>query len=158
SIIMGRQQSIVQFTGSVGNLTFYKTKDGFLVRQKGGGISKSRLNSDPRFARTLENISEFGRANKAGKLLRTALRDTLVKRADTNMRRRLSRAMMDVIVSDTVNDRGQRLVQVGDLTILKGFEFNENGKVFSALYAPFTAAIDRASGTFTLDVPAFAPQ
>ena len=154
---MGRQQSVVQLTGSIGNLTFYKTKDGFLARQRGGGISKARMNADPKFARTLENLSEFGRANKASKLLRTALRHVLVKKADKNMTRRLSKKMMEVVHSDPANDRGSRLVDGGDLSLLRRFEFNENGKVFSSFFVQFTASIDRASGLFTIDIPAFPP-
>lgn len=154
---MGRQESVVQLTGSIGNLTFYKTKDGFLARQRGGGISKGRMNSDPKFARTLENLSEFGRANQAAKLLRTALRHLLVKKADRFMSRRLSSAMMEVLHSDPGNDRGSRVVQEGDLGKLKRFEFNQNGKVFSSFYVQFVASIDRATGVFTIDMPAFAP-
>lgn len=107
---MGRQQSVVQLTGSIGNLTFYKTKDGFLARKRGNGISKARMNSDPRFKRTLENLSEFGRANKASKLVRTALREVVVKKADKYMSRRLSSIIMEVLKSDPVNDRGSRTI------------------------------------------------
>lgn len=154
---MGRQQSLVQLTGSVGNLTFYKTKDGFLARQKTEGVSRARMNSDPRFARTLENISEFSRVHRASKLLRIALRDVIVKKADRFMTRRLSSRLMEVLKSDPLSDRGARLVEGGDLSKLKGFEFNENGKVFAAIFAKFTASIDRATGVFSLDIPAFSP-
>lgn len=154
---MGRQKSVVQLTGSIGNLTFYKTKDGFLARQRGDGISRARMNSDPKFARTLENMSEFGRANQAARLVRIALRDQVVTKSDRFMSRRLSSAMMEVLKSDPTNGRGSRQVHVGDLEKLVRFEFNENGKVFSSFYAPFTTAIDRATGAFSLDVPAFAP-
>lgn len=116
------------------------------------------MNSDPKFARTLENLSEFGRANKAAKLIRTALRDQVVRKADRFMSRRLSTALMQVLKSDPTNDRGSRLVQGGDISKLVRFEFNENGKVFSSLYAPFTSSIDRASGVFSVEIPAFAPE
>lgn len=154
---MGIQKGVVQLTGSVGNLTFYKTKDGFLARQKGGGISKARLLSDPKYARNLENLSEFSRVNKASKLMRTALRDFLANRADRNMTRRLSSSLMTVLRSDPTNDRGSRLVQGGDVSLLKGFEFNENGKVFSFVFAPFTTSIDRVAGVLSFDMPAFSP-
>jgi hypothetical protein len=156
--IMGRQQSVVQLTGSIGNLTFYKTKDGFLARQRGEGVSKDRMLSDPKFARLLENQSEFGRTTQAGRLIRTALRDILVKRADRFMSRRLSKTISTILHADPVNVRGGRLVQNGDLGLLKRFEFNENGRVFGAVFAPFTTAIDRVAGTLSLDMPAFNPQ
>jgi hypothetical protein len=155
---MARQQSVVQLTGSIGNLTFFKTKDGFYARQRGEGLTKDRMLSDSKFARILENQSEFGRTTQAGRLIRTALRDILVKRADRNMSRRLSKLISTVLHSDPANVRGSRVVQNGDLSLLNRFEFNENGRVFGAVFAPFTTAIDRAAGTLSLDMPAFSPE
>jgi hypothetical protein len=70
---MARQKGIIKLKGTIGDITFYKTQDGHLAREK-GGIDASRIASDPAFQRTRENGSEFGRAGKAGKILRTALR------------------------------------------------------------------------------------
>jgi hypothetical protein len=53
--------------GTIGDITFYKIKDGHLARKK-GGIDASRIASDLAFQRTRENGSEFGRAGKQGKL------------------------------------------------------------------------------------------
>jgi len=67
---MAQQDGPIQIKGTVGNLTFYKSQDGFMVRGK-GGIEASRIAKDPAFQRTRENGAEFGRAGKAGKILRT---------------------------------------------------------------------------------------
>jgi hypothetical protein len=69
---MARQKGIIKLKGTIGDITFYKTQDGHLAREK-GGIDASRIKTDPAFQRTRENGSEFGRAGKAGKVLRTAL-------------------------------------------------------------------------------------
>ena len=74
---MARQKGIIKLKGTIGDITFYKTQDGHLAREK-GGIDASRIASDPAFQRTRENGSEFGRAGKAGKMLRTALRPLLL--------------------------------------------------------------------------------
>lgn len=154
---MARQTGIIKLKGTIGGMTFYKTSaDGHLVREK-GGIEKSRIDSDPAFQRTRENGSEFGRAGKAGKLLRTALRPLLLNSADGRMVSRLTQAMVKVIQADTVSERGLRNVIDGEAELLFGFEFNIRGKLGTSLYAPFVGAIDRVSGEITVDLASFVP-
>ena len=90
---MARQKGIIKLKGAIGNITFYKTKDGHLAREK-GGIDASRIKSCPVFQRTRENGAEFGRAGKAGKILRTALRSLLLNSADSKMVSRLTQSMV----------------------------------------------------------------
>lgn len=154
---MARQKGIIKLKGTIGGITFYKTsQDGHLAREK-GGIEKSRIESDPAFQRTRENGSEFGRAGKAGKLLRTALRALLLNSADGRMVSRLTKEMVKVIQADLVSERGLRNVIDGEAELLVGFEFNIRGKLGTSLYAPFTSAIDRVTGEITVDIPPFVP-
>jgi len=154
---MARQKGIIKLKGTIGGITFYKTsQDGHLAREK-GGIEKSRIESDPAFQRTRENGSEFGRAGKAGKLLRTALRALLLNSADGRMVSRLTKEMVKVIQADLVSERGLRNVIDGEAELLLGFEFNIRGKLGTSLYAPFTSAIDRVTGEITVDIPPFVP-
>lgn len=153
---MARQKGIIKLKGTIGDITFYKTQDGHLAREK-GGIDASRIASDPAFQRTRENGSEFGRAGKAGKLLRTALRPLLINSADSRMVSRLTQAMVKVIQADTVSERGLRNVIDGEAELLLGFEFNIRGKLGTSLYAPFVAAIDRVAGEITVDIASFVP-
>ena len=52
------------------NLNFYKGKEGdYLVKRK-GGINANRMKTDPAFARTRENDTEFANSATSGKLLR----------------------------------------------------------------------------------------
>jgi len=153
---MARQKGIIKLKGTIGDITFYKTQDGHLAREK-GGIDASRIKSDPAFQRTRENGSEFGRAGKAGKLLRTALRPLLINSADSRMVSRLTQAMVKVIQADTVSERGLRNVIDGEAELLLGFEFNIRGKLGTSLYAPFVAAIDRVAGEITVDIASFVP-
>jgi hypothetical protein len=153
---MARQKGIIKLKGTIGDITFYKTQDGHLAREK-GGIDASRIANDPAFQRTRENGSEFGRAGKAGKLLRTALRPLLINSADGRMVSRLTQTMMKVIQADSVSERGLRNVIDGEAELLFGFEFNIRGKLGTSLYAPFVAAIDRVSGEITVDIASFVP-
>jgi hypothetical protein len=153
---MAKQQGIIKLEGTIGDITFYKSQDGFLAKGK-GGIPADRIASDPAFVRTRENGSEFGRAGKAGKTLRIALRAMLQNSADSRMVSRLTKEMVKVIHEDITNPRGLRNVIDGEAELLEGFDFNRNGKLGTTLYAPFTAAIDRVTGVITADLPAFVP-
>ncbi|HAT81139.1 MAG TPA: hypothetical protein DCS17_07070, partial [Flavobacterium sp.] len=153
---MARQKGIIKLKGTIGDITFYKTKDGHLAREK-GGIDASRIASDPAFQRTRENGSEFGRAGKAGKILRTALRTVLINSADSRMVSRLTQQMIKVIQADVTSDRGLRNVIDGEAELLAGFEFNIGGKLGTSLFAPFVANIDRATGEISVTVPSFIP-
>lgn len=154
---MAKQKGIIKLEGTIGDITFYKSQDGFLAKGK-GGIPADRIANDPSFQRTRENGSEFGRAGKAGKVLRTALRAMLQNASDNRMVSRLTQEMVKVIQADAVNPRGQRNVIDGEAELLEGFEFNKKGKLGTSLYAPFTATIDRVTGALTANLAAFVPQ
>ena len=153
---MARQKGIIKLKGTIGDITFYKTQDGHLAREK-GGIDANRIATDPAFQRTRENGSEFGRAGKAGKVLRTALRVLLLNSADSRMVSRLTQSMVKVIQADAVNERGLRNVIDGEAELLAGFEFNIRGKLGTSLFAPYTGSIDRVTGAITVDIPSFIP-
>ncbi|RFS20087.1 hypothetical protein DVR12_20420 [Chitinophaga silvatica] len=151
---MAKQGGIIPLKGTIGNITFYKTKAGNLAREK-GGVDGNRIANDPAFVRTRENGAEFGRAGKAGKLLRTAFRPLLMNVSDSYVTGRLTRMMVKVIQADATNARGQRNVIDGEAELLKGFEFNSNARLGSTIFAPYTAVIDRAAGTATVNIPVF---
>ena len=153
---MAQQKGIIKLDGTIGGITFYKSKDGYLAREK-GGVSGDRIANDPNFQRTRENGAEFGRAGKAGKILRTSLRALLQNASDSRMVSRLTQKMVKVIQMDAVNPRGERNVIDGEAELLLGFEFNINGKLGTTLYAPFTTSIDRPTGVLSVDVPSYIP-
>jgi hypothetical protein len=153
---MAQQKGIIPLKGTIGNITFYKSGDGYLAREK-GGVTADRIASDPVFQRTRENGAEFGRAGLAGKLLRTSLKALLQNASDSKMVSRLTREMVKVIQADAVNPRGMRKVIDGEAELLLGFEFNINGKLGTTLFAPFTTGINRITGELKIDIPAFVP-
>ena len=154
---MGRQKGILKLQGSVGALNFYKGKDGsYLVREK-NGVDAKRFATDPNFQRTRENGSEFGRAARAGKLLRTVFRGQIQNAMDSNVVGRLTQQMIAVLQADKVSTRGQRNVIDGEATLLSGFEFNVGGTLTTSLLAAFTASIDRVTGNCTINIPSFIP-
>jgi len=153
---MARQKGIIKLKGTIGDITFYKSKDGYIAREK-GGIDAKRLATDPAFQRTRENGSEFGRAGKAGKILRTALRSVLTNSRDSKMVGRLTQHMVKVIQADLTSLRGLRNVIDGEAELLAGFEFNIGGKLSTSLFAPYVGGIDRATGEITVALEPFVP-
>lgn len=153
---MARQKGIFKITGTIGDVTFYKSKDGYLVREK-GTLDAKRIATDPAFQRTRENGMEFGRAGTAGKTLRAALRPLLTNVKATTMVSRLTQMMIKVIQADTVSERGLRNVIDGESELLSGFEFNEMGKLATTLHASFTSEINRTTGEMKVEIPAFSP-
>jgi hypothetical protein len=153
---MARQSGIIKLKGSVGDLSFYKSVDGFVVRRK-GGPDGYRIKNAPQFVRTRENNSEFGRASRAGKLLRSAFRTLLRNSADGRMTSRLTQIMLKAIKDDRLSDRGQRSLTEGAMMLVEGFEFNINASVDRIFRAPFISSIDRVAGKLTVTFPEFAP-
>ncbi|NDP27274.1 MAG: hypothetical protein GZ087_07605 [Flavobacterium sp.] len=153
---MARQKGIIKLKGTIGDITFYKSKDGYIAREK-GGIDANRIATDPAFQRTRENGSEFGRAGKAGKILRMALRAVLLHSADSRMVSRLTQQMLKVIRADATSVRGLRNVIDGEAELLAGFEFNINGKLGTSLFIPYVGTIDRVSGTISVAIDPFVP-
>ena len=153
---MAKQKGIIKLDGTIGGITFYKSQDGYLAREK-GGVSGDRIANDPNFQRTRENGEEFGRAGKAGKLLRNSIRAMLQNSSDSKMVSRLTQKMVEVIQEDATNPRGQRNVIDGEAELLEGFEFNISGKLGTTLYAPYTSTIDRVAGTLAVNIQSFVP-
>jgi len=153
---MAKQTGIIKLKGTIGGISFYKTSDGHLAREK-GGVDANRIANDPAFVRTRENGSEFGRAGKGGKVLRNAIRILLQNAKDKRVVSRLTKDLLAIIKTDTTNERGLRTLTDGDFNILLGFEFNLNGKLGTTLFAPYVNAFDRVSGDATLNLDPFSP-
>lgn len=153
---MGSQKGPLLIEGNVGNLSFFKTKDGHQVRMK-TGPSGDKMRTDKRYARTRQNWTEFSKAAAAAKLLRKALAEHVKRIRDQYSFSRLVKSTMAVIKSDPTNDRGQRLITAGNLDLLRGFEFNIDQELSSILDVNVNTSIDRAAGTATVEIPQLVP-
>ena len=153
---MARQKGIIKLKGTMGDITFYRTRDGYMAREK-GGITAERMRTDPAFQRTRENMAEFGRAGKAGKVLRSSIMSLLRTAADRRMVSRLTKEMVKVIQMDAINPRGQRNVIDGEAELLQGFEFYIHGKLGTSLSVPFAGTIDRVTGDGVIAIEPYIP-
>ncbi|HMG15648.1 MAG TPA: hypothetical protein VK590_09385, partial [Saprospiraceae bacterium] len=149
---MARQSSIIKFEGTVGDLTFVKRNGQYFVRKK-ASIPKSRIQTDPNFQRTRENIAEFGNVAQAGGVLRKSLRTAVLDVQDGNAANRLFSILTAVKNKDTSHDRGLRTVAAGisdapGQAILNGFDFNDGANLDSILLKDFS--LDTDDGVLTI--------
>lgn len=151
---MAKQKGIIKIKGTIGDMTFYKSADGYIVKEK-SEVPKDKILNDPAFVRTRENMSEFSRAGKASKMLRTSVRTLIQNAKDRLLTSRLTKEWMRVIKLDATSTRGQRNVIDGETELLKEFNFNINSILSTTFYAPYTKVIDRVLGKINLDILAF---
>lgn len=149
---MAKLRSLIKIEGTLDDLTFYKGKEGYLVRTK-GGVNANRIKNDPAFARTRENGSEFGHCATSGKVLRRAITNLITDAKDNRVTARLTQVMSKVKNSDVTSLRGQRQIAIGLATPegkahLKGFDFNYNAQLSSVLQSDFT--LDTATGEINI--------
>lgn len=149
---MAKLKGIIKLEGTLDNLTFYKGKEGYLVKTK-GGVSKERIQNDPAFERTRENGSEFGSSASSGKLLRTAVRNLMIRAKDNRVSSRVTQVMTQIKNFDTTSARGERNVAMGlatpeGLNTLKGLDFNNRALLKSVLFAPFS--VNGLTGEITI--------
>ncbi len=154
---MAKQTGIIKLKGKIGDLSFYKTKDGHLAREK-GGVDGDRIKNDPAFIRTRENGAEFGSAASAGKFTRDSLRPIALNASDNRIVSRMTKLMTQIKNLDTSSLRGERtvgtaLASAQAKAMLKGFEFNKNALLSSILYKPWTVNVS----TNEITIPSLTP-
>jgi len=153
---MAKQRGPIKLEGTLDDITFIKTADGFMAKMK-SGVPASRINSDPAFELTRQNMQEFNSAAKAGKLLREAFATAVKSSSDGRVVSRLVKELMKVVKSDTTSARGLRTVDKGNLGFLQGFNFNIKAAVTTTVRTPFNPTIDRPSGNLIVHIPTFIP-
>ena len=155
---MGRQIGVIKISGKLNDLSFYKSKDGYIVRTK-GGASRARIKTDPAFARTRENNQEFAEINHSGKWIRTSFRNITGNESDALVVSRMVKQLSEVIKLDSMNLRGSRKVGMGISTaegkkVLKGFNFNIASLLSKVLKVNYQ--VDSVSGV--VRISEFIPQ
>lgn len=154
---MAKQEGIVQFTGRIGNLSFFRMKDGTYAARRKSGVSPERIKKDPKFALVRANGREFGQATRASKLIRTAFLPLMKDLADGSTSQRLNALCKAIIKTDALNEAGNRLLTDGEIEKFENFEFNTLSPLDTSFFAQFTTAFDRTAGSATISIPAFIP-
>src|SRR5688572_12822487 len=99
-----------EFTGSIGNFSYYKRHDmdKVIVRTK-GGPSREKVRHSPDFENTRRNNKEFAGRSRATMYIKRGL-DTLVSLADYNIAGYLNARLKPVQDLDATNEWGKRSV------------------------------------------------
>ncbi|HEX7414678.1 MAG TPA: hypothetical protein VF411_11595 [Bacteroidia bacterium] len=150
---MAKQKGIIPIIGTLGELTFVKTKDGYLVKTR-TTLTKERIMKDPAFARTRENMTEFSEAAHDGKLLRTALHVYMANAKDGRVTSRLTKLMRAILKLDGGSIRGRRSVGTAivlptAMATLQGFNFNIKSVLTQVLLVPYV--LTPATGVITIN-------
>lgn len=139
---MAKIKSIIEIEGSIGEVTYKRTKAGNIASRK-SNLDKERIMTDPNFERTRENMGEFRNSAKGSKRLKDAIHVLLVGILFKKLYQRLLRLMVKSLRFDTVNVRGQRKPEVSLLTpqgknMINGFDFSESAPLESIFFKPIS--------------------
>lgn len=154
--IMAKQSGIIKLEGTIGDISFYKSSEGYFAREK-GGVDANRIANDPAFQRTRENGQEFGRAGKSGRLIRSCFRLLLQNAKDKRVTSRLTGHLLKIIKTDTTNTRGERSVNDGQMNLLQDFEFNKNARFNMLFNVNYLISTDPATGEVEMSYDNFKP-
>ena len=122
---MARQSGPIKFEGSMGNVTFYKHKNGnYYARQK-SQISKKRFKNAPEFEGSRCAGYEFGRASQISRLIRHGLVSNL-KDIEKLGHSKLTGIIQKVIQSDPISGRGERKFYLGNYRMIDGLELGKD--------------------------------
>lgn len=149
---MAKQKAMYKLQGSIGDVTFFRTGDGYFAREK-SGISAERIASDPKFQRTRENGQEFGAICRSGKQLRDSIKPLLAIIKDRKKVPRLIKLMAQVKNLDMISPRGKRNVGSGIATpegqaLIKGYNFNSSALLGTILTHPYS--VNTSTGEITI--------
>ncbi|WP_347174915.1 hypothetical protein [Polaribacter uvawellassae] len=152
---MAKQKGFIKLKGSLGGLTFYESGGKDIVKTT-GGIEKSRIENDPNFKRTRENMSEFGASATVGKALRQGFGSIIKNIKDTTITGRLT-GVFKKLNSLGTGVRGQRKFEIlPNKAVLEGFQFNKKIPLSTVFYPEYSApTLDANRSITTWVIPDF---
>jgi len=155
---MAKQTGLLRYSGTMGGVRHFKIKG-----QQGdfaglvGGPSGEQVKSAPEFARTRENMNEFGGSAAAAKSVRIGLAQLMRQMSDPQLTGRLTGIMKKINKEDQSEARGYRAILISQQPqYLKGLPFNRNISFDSIFGAPYTVS-NPARVQATLDIADFNP-
>ncbi|MGN6645025.1 MAG: hypothetical protein ACTHJT_00735 [Cytophaga sp.] len=149
-------KGIIDLEGTLGDITVYTVNGKRVVRQK-GGADKKKILRGKNYVRTRENMSEFGGAVAAAKVLRQSILSIARGFIDSNFTGRLQGKYRDMI-SAADGLRGQRIFRPLEHTeALLAIPFNPKLHLDSILRQKPVITVNAARTAATLSLPGFNP-
>ena len=147
---MAEQVGLIKLNGPMNGITFYKSRGKYYARTT-GKISPERWKYSPEFAATRDHRSEFGSAGHlSGKIRRAVMNGQTIPYND--LHNRLSAVLNSIIKSDPVSDRGKRNFFKGEVTRLKGFNFNVFLPLEHTFFGKMSHAFDTENGKASVEL------
>jgi hypothetical protein len=153
---MAKQSGSIPIEGAIGDLVFYKTKWGNLVRRK-GNLNRERVMNEAAFERSRAAGSEFGRAGSASGLVRNAIKAYCPFAGDGETHARLSKVMGEIIREDKIHPAGERQVMPEHIAPLKSFEWIRDHALARSFWAQVGGSMT-PEGVLTISLPGFQPR
>jgi hypothetical protein len=155
---MGKLTSEFAFTGSLGNITAYKTSHSdTIIIQKKGGPSRQKIKTSPSYAILRRHNMEFGGRAVASKWIMRALW-ALKPLGNYNIAGPLNRMMKTVQEKDTVSEFGKRHVLISSQPrLLEGLQLNTRTLLESTLRTPLSFSLSRTDRTARVTIPELVP-
>ena len=153
---MAKQEGNAPLSGTLGNTTYFRTRNGFTARVR-TRLNKASMDANPNFQALRDQGLEFTRALKATKLVNNTFAEILSNAKDGRTSNRLTSLFNKVVKLDRINPRGKRNVLDGELELITGFEFNDRVSLSSTLAITPEISINRATGEIKLVIAAFIP-
>jgi len=154
---MARQDGNIIIRGSLGNLTFRRTKHGAIVQVK-SKLNKEQFMTDPRFKNSRGSSNEFTIAGKGAGTLTRMFGAAIEHCCDNLVQSRLTRRLQKVIYADEVSKKGERNLLMGDIKLLNDFWWNRNVHISTILGVRWKLNVDRETGEVTFHIPSFLPK
>jgi hypothetical protein len=145
----------LQFTGSLGDLSFYRMRgtDKIVVRRK-GGASKETIKKSPKFALPRLYMSEFGGCSTMGKEVRFMMHPMRAL-ADYNFSGFINKSLKLIQKQDPTSKLGQRAIELSKHPkLLEGFQLNKYTTFDSMLRSTLSWSIDVEKGSAKVEIPA----
>ncbi len=150
-------KGIIDLEGTLGDITVYTVNGKRIVRQK-GGVDKKKIMRGKNYVRTRENMSEFGGAVAAAKVLRQSILSIARGFIDSNFTGRQQGKYRDMI-STAQGLRGQRIFRpLEHSEALLAIPFNPKLHLDSILRLRPVITANAGRTAATLSLPGFNPK
>jgi len=141
---MAIQNGIIKINGQLGDLVFYKRGSKDVVRQK--AAQKQQTEASKKSSR------DFGSASRNAAYIRKAFAPLVKLYAYGDLLNRLNKRFIEIFKTIPAEQAGDKKLIDGDITLLKGFEFNSS-KPLGTLWLNETVLCIEPDGLVKLMLP-----
>jgi hypothetical protein len=128
---MAYQTGVIEYKGSFKSIRHWRNrKDPKVYAGEKGGANRDLVMNNPAFARTRENMNEFGGCGVVVKAIRRGLLELLPEHSDTHFTGRLMKIIKMINLKDPTGKRGARAIKISlNKSMLKSLNLHEKRKI-----------------------------